>query len=410
MNLEVPIEIIHGNGCASQAASDWTFARTKTALDPANYDGAAYWFEIVTVNNDSVSHDITLWDATNGAAASTITVVNGTSGITRKRATAAFTPAAGNCTYEILIPQTTADDNVKVYTARIIVIQTNATKTRIQIPLAAGVDVQCSYLDNNANYLDRRNTASYGAGTSNYYRYHLKEAGVYATLGATAWNFEAVLSADAGGTAYAEVQNYTDTTDIAETAVSTTSATATLCASAAFSDGLTGFHDGDVFHARIKTSNASYYAYLHAACLYVTVTNLTKVQIFYRVSRRESVTAGGAAASYAASRVLYTVANYTSPTIYYEMTGYCLDAADAWFLQERNSDSLTSGATDLVAHTWGTATRDRWRSTAVTITNGYKLICRAPQMTAINCIVSGFLVINCETQWAGITIIRDVRA
>src|SRR5574340_1036538 len=132
--LEVPIEIIgHPIGSLSTGTLDPT--RTAAGITSTDYDGSpTCYFDVVVINTDATAKDIIL--RAGGNTLSTISVPSGTSVPTRFRSTS-FSLAAGFNLYNIRLPQTTSDNQFKVLKAHFVIQQTNATKTRIQIPLAA---------------------------------------------------------------------------------------------------------------------------------------------------------------------------------------------------------------------------------------------------------------------------------
>ncbi|MBW2174149.1 MAG: hypothetical protein JRF64_05810, partial [Deltaproteobacteria bacterium] len=133
VNLEVPLEMID-RGISSFTGTR-THKRSSIYLNMAEYNGDTvnYYFEIVADNdNTTTAYDVYLRDMTNGSDKITVSVDPDTD---RVRYRDQFFPVPGNNEYRMKIQATAALDQIKVYAARIIVVQTNATQTRIQIPL-----------------------------------------------------------------------------------------------------------------------------------------------------------------------------------------------------------------------------------------------------------------------------------
>lgn len=133
-NIMVPIEMVD-LVVGSSNVGLVNFQRTKTSLTSTDYDGSpAYYFEIVAMNtNVGSAYNVQLMDNAVTTKAS-ITVPANTTSPTRYRV--AFTPNAGLDKYTIQLPATTANNDVLVTAARMIVVQTNATKTAVWIPMA----------------------------------------------------------------------------------------------------------------------------------------------------------------------------------------------------------------------------------------------------------------------------------
>jgi len=191
MNLVVPIEMCSA-GLASQT-EQVTFERSKVQLDPTNYDGATYYFEIVTTTPTTTSYNVELYDVTNATVEATI--ATGTSALTYKRLrSGAWTPAAGNSTFAVRIDATTSANDVRIFAARIIVVQANATKTRLQIPLGSyGYSGYKADATTNASFDEMTGTTGYGQTYPAHCVLWKKEAAKLATIAAgTPWTLEAV--------------------------------------------------------------------------------------------------------------------------------------------------------------------------------------------------------------------------
>ena len=238
LNLVVPIEMID---YGRENPFDVVYLyRTLTTLDPGDYDGATYYFEVVGCNTEAVNRDIYL--KINTTLYATITIPASTTVPTRFRS-AAFSPAAGN--YWIQLAYSPALYTLEVYSARIIIVQVNATKTRIQIPLTGRDGIE--YLSN-IPITDSKVGTTYGQGTAAYYSLFQKNVSKLADI--SSWKFECVLRAGATSyTAYASLFNKTDNTQVGG-GVSTTLAYALL--SETIVNDATNFHDLDEFEVRIK--------------------------------------------------------------------------------------------------------------------------------------------------------------
>lgn len=390
INLIVPLEMVD-YPVASRNTGINELHRSYMALNDADYDGATYYLQIVATNaNASNNYSVTLRNITDSTDAVSISVPLSTTTRTRYLS-ASFSPASGNKTYAIHLPQTAASSDVKVYSARIIVVQSSATKTRIQFPLIAALwSVSPASAE---DYIDHRNNTAYGQGVAGNYSRFLKESGVWADkVAGTPWTFEAVLSAsNASATGYAELRNITDSTDVTASEISSTGTTHTLV-SVDFADNATNWDDNDDYEVYIKVSNATYYCQLDAARVYLRLTNLSSVQVYYRIG--DYIAATTSAASVDSQRHKIDINSFTSPSTYFEATGNCVDNGTAISLShDSTNDSGVAGWTGVANINFNSGTKARQRVSA-SITDGYRYVMSKPSTTNSGTIAAGYVVVK----------------
>jgi hypothetical protein len=322
VNLEVPLEMID-RGISSHTSTR-THERSAIYFNIAEYDGATvnYYFEIVANNdNTTTAYNVYLTDQTNGVDRLTVPV---DPGAVRVRYRFPFTPVAGNNEYCMKVEGTAVVDQVKVFAARIIVVQTNATKTRIQIPL----------LNHGFNGSANGTTAATDAVTITTYsqnaetRFSLwkKDLSAWGDLAATnPWTFEAVTMVDGSDTSYVSLFNkskedeYGVPYQVTDTEVSTTATSMTLL-SRDFNDTATNFDDLDDFEVRHRLgTGGTNQSSLSRTALYVRLTNLNKGEVYWRFGRKNEVSAN---ATNNQQRVMLTTDNYSNPQVYHESTGW----------------------------------------------------------------------------------------
>ena len=337
LDLEVPIEMSM-IPCGSLAARAQDFNRTKVRLSDADYDGSPLWFfEIVAKNSSNSDKIITLKTESGPKAA--ITVPANTAFPMRFR-TASFTPDSGWAVYYLNLPATTSDYQLIVWSSRIIIQQTLATKTRIQIPLFGRPLDPHQY--NWAIYSEGppvwpRVTSSAASGVweeLGHSRRWKKEGNMYADLAPGAcWTFEAVLQVTDEGKNpnYCTLWNETMNQQVASSEVSNTKSTYTLHY-ADFPDNTAQFTDGHEFGIRTK-GYASNPPRVADARLYVRLTNLSKVQIIYTVGYEDVVYAKQERFN-DYSRVLIDVAKFSHPKFYFESFGSNNDDQQVLFLRD----------------------------------------------------------------------------
>lgn len=325
INLEVPLEMMD-EGDSSSSTELILLPRSYLYLDSDDYDGATYTFEIVAINTNLITaYDVDLYDVDGAAVKATITVPADTSLPTRFRS-GSWTPAdATNRTYGVRLAQTADADHLKVYVARIIVTQVNATKTRIQIPLI-NYDLSLTNFD----VIDQTSSASYVQAAPGVYSYYKKDTSVLS--GISNWSLEAVLYSDnAAKTAYLGLFNATDGVPVTGAEVSVLGTTPTLV-SVDFANNAANFDEGDTFEGRIKSSTAEYFACIQKAALYCRLTSLAKAEIFWRVGRENNQAV--AAETYPNGRILLNTSILSNPTIYLEASAICADNAQIVFLRD----------------------------------------------------------------------------
>jgi len=296
MNLVVPIEMLE-YGIASATTGPTTFLRTQVILNPSDYDGATYYFEANAFNSNS-STDYTLqlmyyngssWTAvTNGGLSLTHT---GNSTVYRRRTGVAWTPQAGATQYAVQLPATASANQVKVYSARIIIVQSGATKTRIQIPLISYTYSTTSNSDAIGTVrADSRAATSYSEGTTTYSSWFQYVAANWSTLsGASAASFEAVIASSS--TSYTATAAMFDTANYNTPigALSGTTATTWTVQNTDFNPS--SLSDGHFYRYGIKESSASGTCDIARAALYLRITSAALCEVWARVAKEESGTA-----------------------------------------------------------------------------------------------------------------------
>lgn len=133
MNLRVPVELID-QGLASDV-SPATFERSRTSLETTAYDGVVtYDFEVVATNIGGVDSTVSLVDETDNTVAQVTVLANSTSPI---RLSGPLTPVAGFHTYRLKLAATANASDLQVYSGKVWINQTGATRTKLYYPLIA---------------------------------------------------------------------------------------------------------------------------------------------------------------------------------------------------------------------------------------------------------------------------------
>lgn len=396
INLEVPIEML-GNGLGSQTSAV-LFSRTRTALDTAAYDGSvSYAFELVGTNSDTVARNVTLVDASGNTVAQISVPATGNPSWNPIRYATAFTPTAGATDYRIRLDGTTSASQLSVYEARIRVKQVGATQTKLYIPLTNGNSQLTFNTDTAAAAEDSTSSGTYGQPQPSWYSPWIKNSAAFSQLASgQPWTFEAVLSANSGGTAYASLFDASTSTQVSASELSTQSTTPTLL-SLPFTDASTGFVDGDPMQVEIKETTDI--GNMYRAGLWVTLTSLSHAELYYRMANGENIDAGVGAGDVSNYRALVELSAYTSATLYHQMNGDVAAAGVSCVISLFDNGATDVGQTGSVIPgsglTLNSTTAVLQRSGPLSVNDGDRLTAYTSANTgSANCAIFGsYLVI-----------------
>jgi hypothetical protein len=386
MNLIIPLEMITTSQTALPSVALIPEA-SYISLDSDDYDGATYDFEIIATNTSSTTdYTVDLYDVTGSAVKASITVPKNTTA-TRFRAGANSWSPTDNAkrTYAIRLAQTAAPPTLlTVDTARIIITQINATKTRIQIPLvdAPEYDIHCS--------------TTYTQALPARYNIYLKDTSVFADI--SGWNLEAIIGATIGinGTTYCALFDKTDDDQVGNTEMSVSGTINTLL-DVDFTNTETNFDEGHEFEMKIKSSGANHREAIVKANLYVELTNLSKAEVFWLTNHYVPALTVGT--SYPKQRVLLDTSAYSGATIYFESVAACADNTAVMYLRDHLTNDSGTGGSDVndSGLNFNSATKVRVRSSPLSITDDDRFYTRTTN-TANNLTISNsWIIIDCST-------------
>jgi hypothetical protein len=398
-NLEVPIEMT-GNGLSSSAIRT-TFSRTRTTLNTADYDGiVTYAFEVVAANSDSAPRNVALVDSSGATVASIVIPVSANP--VRYRST--FVATSGAADYRIALDGTSSAQQLRVWVGRMLVQQIGATQTRIFVPLMVGNNYVTIPGDDSSASLSDTDLTTYSQPNANWWALWKKNDSAFSQLAPTsAWTFEAVMSNDAGSTAYASVFDAVTGNQVQASEVSTAATTPTLV-SAAFADSAPNFTDQDNMEVQMKgsTGGGGKNAYIYRAGLWIKLVNLSHAEVYYRINDSDSwAGTGGTPQPRPEYRILPDISAFNQPvSIYNELTSYvsspgtsCTEA----LYDNGTSDSSASGSVvPGSALTVSSTALNRQRSPAVSVSAGNRFTSFiTPTGGSGNCrMVSTFFVIG----------------
>jgi hypothetical protein len=352
VNLVVPIEVLHFPIASSTAVTDWSSA--AVILNPVDFDGQTvqYFFEVVA-GNVHLSQDYTVNLMSAGSTIASIPVPANT--VTPTRIRIAFATPGASATYFIRLPATAAASDVRLYSARILVKQTRATKTRIYYPLVGGAAATAPATATDHFLWGETNQVFISNAT--FARLFRKNESAYADIptAGSPWRMEVSVQTTAGSRPCL-TRLYNRTSGLPVTGANTSSNGAAVQAapvhtSVNFQNNAVEFDDGDLFELRISTSNGSVHACkISNANLSVRLTNLSKAEIPYRLSYAQSIVGAGSATQLR-SRQSISTADFSYAKYFYEIIGSStvadngnVAAAQASVAEDGSAGTTISGA------------------------------------------------------------------
>ena len=397
LNLEVPIEMID-RGISSQTSTT-TFRRSAVILNEADYDGdtETYAFEIVAKNkNASQAYAVYLLDKTYSEVKATILVPANTTDWTRLRTPFTSPPAAGaDVQYRMRLEGTVSEDQLKVSTARMVVLQTNATKTRIQIPLLNhGHDNVSNKTNEPTDETFELTWSQSGPGRFSLWK---KDSSAWGDMASgNAWTFEVVIKAQDGGTASACLYNTTLSRAVPASVIDQTGVNYGIL-TVGFPSTATDFDDLHEFDVRHKISSSAYSSRIARACLYVRLTDLKKGEVSWRFSRKVSESG---AHTQDKQRVWLDTNHYSNPEVYHESTGYENAPGDLYTgIWDGGTSDGGTGGTELAnaAINFDSTSRARQRTTTNLmgdLTSGHRYIHHIGGTSGAIVVTSSWLVVK----------------
>ncbi|MGE0762141.1 MAG: hypothetical protein AB7N80_02570 [Bdellovibrionales bacterium] len=380
ISLEVPIELVDA-GLASQTANV-TFARTRTSLNTADYDGTVtYDFEVVAINQDAVARSVSLIDSS-GSGIATISVAANLTEPTMIRTVA--TPTSGANNYRVQIQGTSANEQLEIFSARLFVRQRGATRTKIYIPLIGGYSSQTNNQDNFSARVDQSTFLNYNLDNNgHYFALWRKVSAAFQELDDSPWTFEAVLSAgNTGDSMYAALYNMRTQTHVPASQLVSTSTSPTLV-STSFSDSASSFSDLDYFGVRLRRDIIGSNGAIYRAGLWVKLTNLQHAEVYYRNATTISRMGANAQPEYF-NPIRLDLTRFSAPTqVHMERTGYQFSGNPPCATQTLDIGANNSGqAGPAVANsllTFTTTTKTLRRSAPLVVTSGHAYIQESQQ-------------------------------
>lgn len=345
LNFEHRLDLITGAEVINPSGGPFSWLGTQIGLDPSDYDGATFYAEIVFINTDPTNDYTWTLERADHTVMATITLPHNTTDWTVARSSA-WTPTSGLNFYQQLTPSATNND-VQVNRISIPIVQVNATKTRIQIPLganASGVatnDSQNSCVANNPPL-----TASPGTEELLCRRW-LREDSLFGSSVLAKAEFEIVANTNAKNHNHYVLYNLTDGTVVSD--ILTSSDTGKVIQTDDFTASA-NFIDGKEYAVySYATGGINPASFVSRVCIYLTITSIDKLGLYFSVSttsENDMIPVDAPSATYS-RRISLDPANFSSAAAQFEMVGLSLSVGNiVIFLSHTANPSLGGTAVD----------------------------------------------------------------
>ncbi len=377
--FEVAIDMIERGG---QSTTAWTMPSTRTSLDTADYDGnPTYYYEVVASNISGSSQTVSLVNESDVSVAS-VTVPSIATHTLQLIRSSAFTPTSGSHNYRVRLGA-----NQRVFAARIIIQQTNPTKTRLYFPLQLGrmgmsLSLGAEYSSDGAGCTYGTTYAGSGCHSS-----RLTKSGWAGTV--EGWSFEGV-----GGVYDIDGMSdktrfvlYNETDGVAVAGTETAELNVGMYYfKVDFADNASGFDSGDQFGVRGRlTTNNGQLSSIFRAGLSVKLSNPTQIQSSYRIgaSGHYDYPAGGGSHAQGLAFAKLDLSAFTSPSVFFEALMVGSGSVRPYTLGATNTQINNAGTTITDGTLSFGAGVSQQRSSALTVTSG-DLLGATPPATAYN--------------------------
>jgi len=383
VDLEVQIEMQDTENIAMGTGETFSsHPQAEIYLDTDKFDGATYYFEVVATNPHATDWVLLELVTSTDDSESEVIILNNQTAPIRKRSSA--TP---NNTYK---PKRWANWGGTaagtLYDARVIVVQSNATKTELQIAIGTNSSGKyTSYPSGGSNF---------GNGKRKFWYY---DSSVFSTSGTITVEMEAIgHAASTSQTWYGCIKLKGGTSAVTNGEVSGTEDTFTRKRN---TGGIT-LSSGSEYEGDFKGSASNKVTYIAAVRLIFRMTaTITKIQTYIRCGWEQSVT-GGAGEDLDRRRCLWTEDYSGTPSKTYEATGYGTSTDSGNSTQLRHSQTNDSGG-GLGSVTgsylsWGSTTPIRKRCAgSITLTDGYRYLSRIDSSLGQTCYLGhGWIIVS----------------
>jgi len=247
----------------------------------------------------------------------------------------AVSPNSGADVYRLSLEQTTSDFDLMVRSAKLLINQVGATKTRLYFPLLSP-DVPASTQDEQVSAYET-NLESYMSDIS-LLPFERRVANLKKIVDYNAWEIEAVVSTTGVAEGSFVFKNMNTGLNVEMTETRFSHMTPTL-ASVPIDEGVANFSQGSEgdfygFDLKCEYNCSTGVVKVHKAGLWVELENLSKARVVNRIHSNRGI--HPSIIDLYEDRILYDASRYSSPKVYFQT--YVED------------DGVSDGTVELVTH------------------------------------------------------------
>jgi hypothetical protein len=303
------------------------------SFDTSYYDGVVnYEFEVVAINFDSVARSISVLDSSNTSVGS-LTVPPGLLNPTRIKVS--FSPNLGADVYRLSLEQTTSLGDLILSSAKLLVNQVGATKTRLYFPLLSS-ESNPSALDETVSAYET--SADFYVQNPSAFPYERNTSVLERIADFNAWAIEAIVSTSGSAEGIFSLNNIDTGLDVQMTETRFVQNNPVL-AVVPLDEGAGNFstaNEGDQYVLNLKCENncETGVVRIHKAGLWVELENLAKARVVNRIHSNRGLQSSSV--DLFEDRVFYEASRYTNPKVYFQT--YVED------------DEFSDGSIELVNH------------------------------------------------------------
>jgi fibronectin type 3 domain-containing protein len=367
LKFQVPIELTD-TSIASSGLINLAFERTLTSFNTNDYDGVtSYEMEIIATNFDTVTRSVGIVNESN-TIIDYVTVPANTIEPTLIKGT--INMIAGAHKLRLELEQTNSDGELSVLSAKLLVNQVNATKTRIYYPLL-GSDELPSNMDKEVYAYATSQTIYHDFVNASYFSRRTTKLNKIENY--NAWELETLVSTDGGAEGLVALQNI-NTSQLVPMTETRFSASNISMATIPINEGVTQFKSTNEGHDYRLVIKCEYYCSsgsvrVHKAGLWVKLHNLTQTSIVYRIGSLKRLISSPT--NIVAHRATFDRNLFTQSKVYFQIIA--------------DTDTLSQGSANLIYHSAnsGNAGLNTMAGTLVYINPASSLIYRSSEIVGM---------------------------
>jgi hypothetical protein len=315
LDLIVPVELTDQPLASNQ--NEVIFEGTQTSFNPDDYDGTkTFTLETIAINLDSVDRTLK-WIDWYGNETGVVVIPAGTANPTLLRGN--LNVSSGDMAYRLKTENTTDPGQLQIFSARLMVKQVGATKTKLYFPLLSKQTLP-NAMDSLNPIFSTSDTGFSTLSTGQRFTRNLAAQSILREF--NSWELEAVVSAQQDSIGSFALRNVNQSALVEDSQTYFKSNTITL-SRVPISEGLENFslsNEGDQYDLVMRCElNCQNQVQIYKAGLWLRVQDLSKVEVTQRLTLGASYPEQ--AAILADARVKVSLVDYSNPTFGFSVTG-----------------------------------------------------------------------------------------